>query len=175
MTGEPMQPALVAETTRLRVRHLTPYDAPFILELVNDPAWLRFIGDRNVHSLEDARGYIQGPVEAYARLGYGLYLIEQKATGEPLGICGLLKRDYLEDADIGFAFLPRHTGKGYAGEAAAAVVDHARTLGMRRVLAIANQDNQTSTKLLLKLGFTIERKIVPPGETKELNLFVRIV
>src|SRR5688572_24040814 len=175
MTDEPMQPTVVAETTRLRVRHLTPDDAPFILELVNDPAWLRFIGDRNVHSLEDARGYIKGPMEAYVRLGYGLYLVELKATGEPLGMCGLLKRDYLEDADIGFAFLPRCTGQGYAREAAAAVVDHGRALGMRRILAIANQDNQTSTKLLLKLGFTIEGKIVPPGEKKELNLFVRIV
>jgi [ribosomal protein S5]-alanine N-acetyltransferase len=164
-------PVVIAQTGRLRVRHLTPDDAPFIFELVNDPAWLRFIGDRNVHSLEDARGYVKGATDSYRRLGFGLYLVELRASGEPLGICGLLKRDYLEDPDIGFAFLPRHTGQGYAQEAAAAVIDHGRALGMRRILAIANQDNHASTRLLLKVGFSLEGQIVPPGEEKELNLF----
>ncbi|HEU4529900.1 MAG TPA: GNAT family N-acetyltransferase [Steroidobacteraceae bacterium] len=165
------RPAVIAETSRLRIRHLTPEDAPFIFELVNDPAWLRFIGDRNVHSLEDARGYIKGAVESYTRLGFGLYLVELRASGEPLGMCGLLKRDYLEDPDIGFAFLPRHTGQGYAQEAAATVIDHGRALGMRRILAIANQDNHASTRLLHKVGFSLQGRVVPPGEEKELNLF----
>src|SRR5882724_10894655 len=103
----------VLETARLKLRHLVPVDAPFILELVNEPGWLRFIGDRGVHDLESAQGYIEkGPRAMYTRLGFGLYCVESKAEGASLGLCGLIKRDSLEDVDLGFAFLERHQGKG---------------------------------------------------------------
>lgn len=164
---------IVAETARLRVRRFNLDDADFIFELVNDPAWLRFIGDRGVRSIEDALGYIsRGPLASYETLGFGLYLVELKDTRAPVGMCGLLKRDHLEDPDIGFAFLPQYTGKGYARETAAAVLAHGRQLGMRRILAIVNPENESSTRLLLKLGFRLEGTILPPGEDREINLFV---
>ena len=110
----------VLETDRLILRWLSTDDAEFILELLNEPSFLQYIGDKGVRTLEDARNYIlNGPVDMYARLGFGLYLTELKERGVPLGICGLLKRDGLEDVDIGFAFLPRFWAKGYAYESAA--------------------------------------------------------
>ena len=97
---------MVLETARLRLRHLRADDSQFILELVNDPDWLRFIGDRGVRTVEDARGYIEkGPMQMYSRLGFGLDLVELK-DGTPIGMCGLIKRATLHDVDIGFAFMP---------------------------------------------------------------------
>ncbi|MFW5437641.1 GNAT family N-acetyltransferase [Paenibacillus apiarius] len=111
----------VLKTDRLILRWLTTDDAEFMLELLNNPSWLEFIGDKGVRTVEDARDYIlKGPVDMYARLGFGLYLTERKADGVPIGICGLIKRDSLEDVDIGFAFLPRLWAKGYAYESASA-------------------------------------------------------
>src|ERR1051326_2497227 len=116
-------PVIVHETARLKLRELGADDAAFILELVNEPGWLRFVGDRNVHSLDDARGYIaRGPAASYEKHGFGLWAVELAASGEPLGMCGLVRRATLEDVDLGFAFLSRHWGQGYAREAAAAVV-----------------------------------------------------
>ena len=113
----------VAETARLRLRWLDDGDATFILRLVNEPSWIRYIGDRNVRSVEDAQRYLrEGPVAMYERLGFGLNLVESKATGEPLGICGLLRRDTLEHVDLGFAFVPGAWGQGYAQESAAATL-----------------------------------------------------
>lgn len=164
---------MVLETERLILRRLTTDDAPFIFELVNDPDWLRFIGDRGVRTLDDARGYIvKGPIDMYARLGFGLYLVELKDIGAPIGMCGLLKRDTLEDADIGFAFLPRYRAQGHAHEAAAAVMKHAReVLGLARVLAIVSTDNHGSIRLLEKLGFRFERMIKFADEAEEIRLF----
>ena len=106
------------ETERLLLTHLDPADAAFILELLNEPSWLRFIGDKNVHSLDDARRYIEnGPMAMYAAKGFGLYRVALKETDTPIGICGLIKRDTLPEPDIGFAFLPRAWGAGYAREA----------------------------------------------------------
>src|ERR1051325_3355107 len=111
----------VLETDRLILRHLTVEDSEFILELLNDPSWLRFIGNRGVRTLDDARDYIlKSFVAMYERLGFGLYLTELKSEGVPVGICGLIKRDSLEDVDIGFAFLPKFRGEGYAYESASA-------------------------------------------------------
>ena len=113
----------VLETDRLILRWMSAGDAPFILELVTEPSWLRFIGDRGVRTPDDAREYIRkGPVDMYARLGFGLYLTERKEDGVPIGICGLLKRESLDDVDLGFANLPRFWGEGYAYEAALAVI-----------------------------------------------------
>ncbi len=149
----------ILETDRLILRRLLVDDAGFIVELLNDPSWLRFIGDKGVRTLADARAYIlRGPIDMYARMGFGLYLTELKTDGAPIGLCGLIKRDSLEDADIGFAFLPRHWGQGYASEAASAVLAYGRNvLGLTRVVAITSPDNDASTRLLAKLGLKFER------------------
>lgn len=162
----------VLETTRLMLRRLEPADAPFIFELVNDPDWLRFIGDRQVRSLEDAEAYIlNGPVEMYRRLGFGLYLVALKEGGLPVGICGLIQREELEDVDLGFAFLPQARGRGYAFEAASAIVEHGRReLGLRRVVAIVSPENVVSARLLEKLGFRFE-KVLRLTEGDEVRLF----
>ena len=147
------------ETERLILRELTFDDAPFILTLLNDPSFLRYINDKNVRNLEDARQYmLNGPMASYARNGFGLYLVELKDTSVPIGLCGLLKREELPDPDIGFAFLPDYWGKGFALEAARVVMNDARErVGRKRVLAIVMPDNDASIKLLEKLGMTFER------------------
>ncbi|MFA6957464.1 MAG: GNAT family N-acetyltransferase [Thermoanaerobaculia bacterium] len=161
------------ETARLRLRRLTADDAPFILELLNEPSWIRFIGDRGVRTLDDARRYIaEGPAAMYERHGVGLLLVESKGDGDRLGMCGLLRRDALPDLDIGFAFLPRHWGRGYAFESAAAVLEHARRdLGVARILAITSLDNDSSIRLLEKLGLVFQRVLRMPGDDEELRLF----
>ena len=163
----------ILETERLSLRPLSALDAQFILQLLNEPSWLHFIGDRGVRSLEDARSYIQnGPVAMYARLGFGLLVAELKESGEPAGLCGLIKRDFLDDVDIGYGFLPEYWGKGYAYEAAGAVMAYAtETLGLKRVLAITSLDNDRSGRLLEKLGFEYEKNINYPGEEKDVKLF----
>jgi RimJ/RimL family protein N-acetyltransferase/protein tyrosine phosphatase (PTP) superfamily phosphohydrolase (DUF442 family) len=146
------------ETDRLRLRRLDEADAPFILRLVNEPSWLRFIGDRGVHSLDDARQYIVGgPQRLYATHGFGLFVVERREDGVPLGLCGLIKRDTLPDVDIGFAFLPEHWGRGYAREAAAATLRDARDRhGLSRVVAITSLDNAASARVLTTIGMKYE-------------------
>jgi len=166
------RPTRVLATPRLVLRHLAPGDAPFILALTNDPDWLRHIGDRGIRTLDDARRYIDGPMEMYARLGFGLWAAEPVEGGAPLGICGLLGRDWLEAPDVGFAFLPAARGRGYAHEAAAATLEHARgALGLGRVLAIVSPENDASIALLTKLGMALERMAVPPGGTHEVCVY----
>lgn len=161
----------VIATARLRLERLTAEDAPFILELVNEPDWLRFIGDRNVHDLTAARAYIEkGPRDMYARLGFGLYKVSL-LDGTPVGMCGLIKRDGLDDVDIGFAFLARHRGRGYAHEAAAATLEHARALGLTRLVAITALDNGRSMQLLEKLGFVYRETLRLPQHGGESRLF----
>jgi len=163
----------VLETERLVLRHLTLDDAEFILGLVNEPSWLRYIGDRGVRTIEDARQYLRtGPLASYQQFGFGLYLIEQKESGVPVGICGLLQRETLDDVDVGFALLPQFWRKGYAFESAAAVIEHGRDdFGLRRVVAITSPDNHGSIQLLEKLGFHFERRL---GEgDSEVKLFGR--
>lgn len=163
----------VLETERLVLRPLTADDAEFILELLNEPSFLRYIGDRGVRTAADACRYIrEGPMASYERFGFGLYRVELKASGEPLGICGLLKRDELPDPDVGFAFLPRFWSKGYASESAAAVLAHARdALRLQRILAITSPDNTASMALLGKLGFRFDRMARMPGDEAEVRLF----
>ena len=163
---------MVLETARLRLRHLRADDSPFILQLVNDPDWLRFIGDRGVRTVEDARGYIEkGPMQMYARLGFGLYLVELK-DATPIGMCGLIKRATLRDVDIGFAFMPAYRGRGYAQESALAVRDYATgELGLERIVAITDPDNEASAKLLERLGFADERTISWGAEGIPSRLF----
>lgn len=104
---------MMIQTERLILRQLTPADAPFILQLLNEPSWLQFIGDRGVRTLAEAEQYIiNGPIAMYVEYGFGLYVVEQKENPQPMGLCGLIKRPLLEDVDIGFAFLPAFWGKG---------------------------------------------------------------
>ncbi len=163
----------VLETERLILRRLSTDDAAFILELLNDPAWLRFIGDKGVRTLEDARSYIlNGPVEMYARLGFGLFMTELKDGAVPIGICGLLKRDSLPDVDIGFALLPRFWAQGYAREAASATMAYGRdVLGLKRIVAITTLDNHSSARVLEKIGMRCERTVRLSSDSEELRLF----
>jgi RimJ/RimL family protein N-acetyltransferase len=160
-------------TTRLIVRRMSVADAGFMLTLMNEPSWLRFIGDRGVKTIDDATNYIiQGPVAMYASLGFGLCTVELKDSTCPVGICGLMQRDYLDAADIGFAFLPAYWGKGYAYEAAVAVLNFAKTdLGFERILATTRLDNVPSQKLLEKLGLRFERVIGHPDGDRDLRLY----
>jgi RimJ/RimL family protein N-acetyltransferase len=163
----------VLETDRLTLRHLTLADAEFILQLLNELDFIRFIGDRGVRTVEDARNYIlQGPIASYERFGFGLYLTEVTATRAPIGICGLLKRESLPDVDIGFAFLAPFYRQGYAFESASAVITYGQeVLGQNRILAITSPDNDASIKLLEKLGFKFERVTHLSEDAPEVKLF----
>ena len=163
----------VIETERLSLLYLAADDAPFILELVNQPSWLRFIGDKGVRTLDDARRYIaEGPQAMYARHGLGLYRVDLKPEGKPIGLCGLIRRDTLDDVDIGFAFLPDYWGRGYAHEAAAATMAYGRTvLRLPRIVAIVSPDNQASIRLLEKLGLRYERNLRLAEGADEVKLF----
>jgi RimJ/RimL family protein N-acetyltransferase/Mrp family chromosome partitioning ATPase len=161
----------VLETDRLILRRLTLNDAEFIYRLVNDPSWLRFIGDKNVHDLDGARRYLrEGPLDMYERFGFGMYRVEERGTGLPAGMCGLIKRDTLPDVDVGYAFLPEFRGKGYALEAASAVLDHGhRVFGLKRILAIVSPDNAGSIRVLEKAGMKFERALeLRPGDPVKL-------
>jgi RimJ/RimL family protein N-acetyltransferase len=149
----------VLQTDRLTLRRFTLDDAEFIFRLVNNPSWLRFIGDKNVHNLEEARRYLrEGPLDMYERHGFGLYRVEENESGTVAGMCGLIKRDTLPDPDVGYAFLPEFRGKGYAHEAAAAVLDYGqRTFGLGRILAIVSPDNASSIRVLERAGMKFEK------------------
>jgi RimJ/RimL family protein N-acetyltransferase len=164
----------VLETQRLVVRRLTTTDAGFILKLLNEPSFIKNIGDKGVRSEADAARYIEtGPVNSYERNGFGLYLVSLKEGDVPIGICGLLKRETLEDVDIGFAFLPEFWSRGYAVESAAAVMDYGRnTLGLRRIAAITSPDNDGSIRVLEKIGFRFERMIHLSDSEPEVRLFL---
>lgn len=163
----------VIETPRLVLRQLTPDDAAFILELLNDPTWLRFIGDRGVRTLDEARNYIlNGPVASYEKHGFGLWLTLRKADGAPVGICGLLKRDSLEDVDVGFAFLQRFHAQGYASECAAATLEYGRgILGLKRIVAVTSPDNTGSIRVLEKLGLRYEKTVQLSPTALAIKLF----
>lgn len=165
----------VPAAERLTFRRLTPDDAPTMLALLNEPSFLQFIGDRNVRTLDDARVYIvAGPMASYERFGFGLYLALLRTTGEPIGICGLLKRDTLPDIDVGFALFPRYWGQGYATEAAAAAIAHARdAFAAPRIAAVVSPDNHASRHVLEKLGFRFERLIRLSDDAPEIELLSR--
>ena len=163
------------ETDRLILRQFAMDDAGFVLELVNDPAWLQHIGDRGVRTLADARAYLRkGPLASYARNGFGFNLVELKSTGEPIGGCGLIKRETLADVELGFAFLPQFRGIGYAEEAARATLKNARQLlGFERIVAVVAPENTRSIGLLRKLGFSYERSLrLAPDDPDEISMFV---
>lgn len=164
---------IVIETQRLTLSELAPPDADFIVELLNDPAFLANIGDRGVRDHADALRYIaNGPVASYAKHGFGLWLVRDKTSGERLGLSGLLQRDTLPDADIGYAFLPQYRGQGYAVEACGAVIAHAREpLRLARVLAIVSPGNEASTRVLEKIGLRYQRRMRLTEDAEELLLY----
>jgi RimJ/RimL family protein N-acetyltransferase len=167
-----VSPDFIAETERLRLRRFTADDAPFILELLNDPDFLRNIGDRGVRTDADARRYIlDGPVMSYERNGFGLYLVELAASGAPIGMCGLVRREALPGPDIGFAFLPAWRSRGYGLEAARAVLRHAeRDCGLRRLVAIVSPGNTASRRLLERIGFRFEGLTRLADDASEVEL-----
>lgn len=161
------------ETERLVLRKFHTDDAEFIVGLLNQPSFLRYIGDKEVRNIADAVQYIQtGPLASYERFGFGLYLVELKENGESIGMCGLLKRDSLPDVDVGFAFLPSFWSQGYAFESAAAVMNYGReVLGLRRIVAITSPDNDASIRLLEKIGLRFEGMVKLASDQPEVRLF----
>ena len=160
-------------TERLALRELATDDAGFILELTNDADWLRFIGDRGIRNLDDARRYIEtGPRSMYAEHGFGLYAVEGKDAQVAIGLCGLLRRPWLDHPDLGFAFLPSARGRGFAFEAAAATLAHAKSaLNFGRVLAIVTPGNAPSIRVLEKLGMHFERMARPAADEQEVCVY----
>lgn len=163
----------VLESDRLILRQFSSEDAGFILELLNEPSFIQNIGDRKVRSIEGAKLYIKnGPVTSYARHGFGLYLVELKETGEAIGMCGLIKRDTLDDVDIGYAFLPTFWSKGYAVEAALAMKQYARDIaGLQRIVAITDPQNAGSIRVLEKIGMKFDKMVKLSEDDIELKLF----
>ena len=164
----------VAETTRLRLRELDGCDAAFIVELLNDPDFITYVGERGVRTPEDARRYIaSGPAASYARHGFGLYVMELKTPVIAAGLCGLLRRDTHPDVEIGFAVLPRFRRCGYTLEAARAVMQLALgSLGLTRIVALAAPANLGSIRILEALGLAFEREVTFAEDGRESRLFV---
>lgn len=163
----------ILETERLILRQLTTDDAEFILGLLNEPSFIRNIGDRNVRTIDDACAYIMnGPVTSYAKNGFGLYLVQLRETGESIGMCGLIKRDTLEDVDIGYALLPRYWSKGYAVEAARATMAYGKdVIGLKRLVGIVDPTNEGSIRVLEKIGLRYEKMVRLSEDDIDLKLF----
>lgn len=164
---------LFIETARLRLRPFTVLDAQFMLLLLNDAGWLRYIGDRGVRTVEQAQRYLQnGAIANYQTLGFGFYCVELRETGAPIGMCGLTQREYLPYPDLGFAFLADFVGQGYAKEAALAVVQYAQSeLDLKHLLATTRLDNLASTKVLEAIGMRFRELIMHPDGDRQLKLY----
>lgn len=166
----------IAETTRLLLSKITLKDAKFFLELVNSPHWLKYIGDRKVKTIKDAKTYLQnGTLKSYTDFGFGFYKLQIKEeVKKPIGVCGLIKREQLEDVEIGFALLPEYEGKGFGFEASVAVLKLAEEkYKMKNITAITLATNTSSINLLEKLGLTYEKKVKPFDDGEELLLFAK--
>ena len=163
----------ILQTERLNLRPFTHADTQFIIELLNSPGWLQFIGDRNIKTEQQARAYLEnGPIKSYQDNGYGLWLVELKSENTPIGMCGIINRDYLDAPDIGFAFLPAYCGQGYAKEIASATVTFAHAdLNLPRLLAITLPENTKSIRLLEKIGMRHTDTICLPNSQEKLQLF----
>lgn len=165
-----MRPIL---TRRLSLGEFTEKDAPFARLLLNEPDFHRYIGDKGVRTLADAERYLrEGPIASYTKHGHGLWRVCLRATGEPIGMCGLLRRNYLDAPDIGFAFLNRHRGQGFGYEAGAATIAYGKeVLGMARILGITQPDNHASIALLRKLGLREEDRRIGRSDGGILLVF----
>ena len=160
-------------TERLELRCFTLDDAPVVLDLLNEPTFKKFVGDKGIHTLDDARDYLRkGPMASYQDNGFGAYLVLSRPGRTPVGMCGLFKRENLEHPDLGFAFFSRSFGKGLAFESSQAVIDHARdSLRIPVISAASDPENSKSTRLLDRLGFCYKKKYCMPNETKKLNYY----
>jgi RimJ/RimL family protein N-acetyltransferase len=163
----------ILETERLVLRELVPDDAAFMLELLNDPAYILNIADRGVRDLEGARRYLEERWRAsYAEHGFGLWVVEHRDTGACTGLCGLVRRDALDDVDIGYAFLPVFRGRGFAVESALGVKAHARdVVGLTRLVAIVSPGNGRSIRVLEQLGMQFECNLRLPGDASDVALY----
>ena len=161
------------QTERLLLRRVTLGDAGLMLAIWNDPAFVRYVGDRGIRTIAEAQEALKdGAFKLYDDYGYGPYAMSLTNDGSVIGICGLFRRENLDDPDIGFAVLPDFCGNGYAGEAAKAVVAHARDdLGIKRLTAIVSPENSASIGLIKKLGLTFDRGITMPGDDEEISLY----
>ena len=163
----------ILNTKRLKLSRVSEVDAPFIFKLVNTPTWIKYIGDRGVETLDDAKKYIlDGPVRSYREFGFGLFLMKLKNDDIPIGMCGLLKRKSLPDVDIGFAILPEYEKRGFTYEASSAVMDYAKNeVGLDRIIAITTNENKISIHLLEKLGLKFEEKLIVDEFKEEMLLY----
>ena len=163
----------VLNTERLELRWLTQDDAPMMLAVWNDPAFMRYVGDRGVRTVEQAGAALQaGLLKLYSNYGYGPFRIMRREDGADLGICGLFRRDGLDEPDIGFAILPEYCRQGFALEASVAVLNHARdVLKLSSVTAIVSPQNEASIGLLEKLGLHYERQVRMPGDDHDVSLY----
>ena len=161
------------ETERLILRRFTVRDSAFIIDLLNTEGWIKYIGEKNVKTIEEARAYLEnGPLKSYRNNEFGLALVELKVDHVPIGMCGLINRDYLDYLDVGFAFLPNYTGQGYAFEIVTKTIGHAfDKLKQDKLLAITLPHNYSSIRLLTKIGFAFSRNIVSPDTNEELCLY----
>ncbi|ODQ00637.1 GNAT family N-acetyltransferase [Salinivibrio sp. SS2] len=166
---------LICRSKRINVRQFHLDDAPFIVELLNDASFIRYIADKKVRTEQDAIEYLRhGPLASYQAYGFGLNLVERREDGEPIGMCGVLKRDELAYPDLGYAFLSRYTGQGYATEAAEAVLEATLLAsGLTTVQAVTLPDNQASNRLLEKLGFRLQHPIMLYGHSNNLYEYTR--
>lgn len=168
-----MNTSYILQTNRLLLRKLTTDDAEFIIELLNTPGWLQFIGDRNVHNKKQTIAYLEnGPFKSYQQHGFGLWLVADKTDCKPVGMCGLLVRDQLETPDIGYAFLPAFHGRGLAFEIVSAVLLYAKyELGIKKISAITLPDNVRSINVLQKAGLKFVRVFSFAGSKEVLHLY----
>lgn len=167
---------IVAETNRLIISKFTIEDAPFFKELVNTPNWLKYIGDRNIKTIEDAKKRIEdGHLKSYETNGFGFYkLLLKEENNKSIGTCGLIKREALDDVDIGFAMLPMYEGRGFGYEASIAIMELAKNkFKLDKIVAITLANNPKSIKLLEKLGLRFEKTVKPFEDTEELLLFAK--
>lgn len=161
---------IICETDRLLIRHCTLDDAGFIIKLLNEPAFIENIADKGVRTVEDAIKYLQdGPIASYENFGFGLNIVERKDSATPIGMCGLIKRDELDDVDIGYSLLTEYAGKGYAREAAIVVLKNGNEVhGLKRIIAVTSLTNESSIGLLKKLGFEYESMVELYGMDNKL-------
>lgn len=163
---------MIAKTSRLTLRELQLSDAAFALRLYNEPSFLQHIGDKGVRTIEDAEKNLQqGAMASYAEHGYGMWLVENQ-QGEAIGMCGLIKRDFLTETDLGYAYLPEYFGQGYAFEAATAVLAYAAEhIALNTLVAIVSPANQASQALLQKLGFEQHGQVLVPDKNEMVDFY----
>jgi ribosomal-protein-alanine N-acetyltransferase len=164
---------IILRTKRLILREAELSDSKFFFDLLNTEKWLKYIGDRGIKTLDDAEKYINDKlIKSYRTNGFGLFVYELKDSHLPIGICGFIKRDYLDSVDIGFALLPKYERQGYTFEISDAVMKFGRrTLGLNKVFAITTKDNVASQELLKKLGFNFKSYINEPETNEKLSLY----